>query len=76
MDGTHGFAIRSIELARAALAIAEQVLARGGKFFEKFVGEVREKFELVKVSKPPASRKGSAEVYIVAKGLNVTQTPS
>ena len=76
---------RSIDLAHAALSIAERVLARGGsllvkvfqgEFFEKFVGEVREKFELVKVSKPPASRKGSAEVYIIAKGFRTTQTPS
>jgi len=69
---------RSVELARAALTIAEQVLAPGGRllvkvfqgeFFEGFVGEVGKKFEFVKISKPLASRKGSAEVYIIAKGF-------
>lgn len=69
---------RSVELARAAIASAERVLASGGRllvkvfqgeFFEGFMGEVREKFEFVKISKPPASRKGSAEVYVIAKGF-------
>ena len=69
---------RSVELARAALTIAGRVLAPGGRslikvfqgeFFEDFVGEVREKFEFVKISKPLASRKGSAEAYVIAKGF-------
>ena len=69
---------RSVDLARAALSIAERVLAPGGKFlvkvfqgelFEDFVGGVQEKFEFVKVSKPSASRKGSAEAYVIAKGF-------
>ncbi|MDI6643199.1 MAG: RlmE family RNA methyltransferase [Candidatus Hodarchaeaceae archaeon] len=77
--------IRSIDLARAALAIAERVLTPGGKLlvkvfqgelFEKIVGEARERFELVKVSKPLASRKGSAEVYVIAKGFKTTQKSS
>lgn len=69
--------LRSIELARAALGIAE-VLALGGKLLVKvfqgemldeFLSEVRQMFEFVKVSKPAASRKGSAEVYVIAKGF-------
>jgi 23S rRNA (uridine2552-2'-O)-methyltransferase len=69
---------RSIELARAALTIAGNVLAQGGKLlvkvfqgelFQEFVGEVKEKFEFIKISKPPASRKGSAEAYVIAKGF-------
>jgi 23S rRNA (uridine2552-2'-O)-methyltransferase len=69
---------RSIELANAALAIAENVLAEGGKLlikvfqgelFQNFVEEMRKKFEFVKVSKPIASRKGSAEAYVIAKGF-------
>ena len=69
---------RSVELARAALTIAGRVLAPGGRslvkvfqgeFFEDFVDEVRKKFEFVKISKPLASRKGSAEVYVIAKGF-------
>jgi 23S rRNA (uridine2552-2'-O)-methyltransferase len=69
---------RSIELARTALAIAGNVLAQGGKLlikvfqgelFQEFVGEVKEKFGFIKISKPPASRKGSAEAYVIAKGF-------
>jgi len=69
---------RSIELARAALAIAGAVLAPGGKLlvkvfqgdlFDDFVSEVQKKFSFVKVSKPVASRKGSAEAYVIAKGF-------
>jgi 23S rRNA (uridine2552-2'-O)-methyltransferase len=76
---------RSIELARAALSIACSVLAPGGNLlvkvfqgdmFEDFVSEVQKKFGFVKVSKPAASRKGSAEAYIIAKGFGVTQTTS
>lgn len=69
---------RSIELAQAALAIAGAVLASGGKLlvkvfqgelFNDFVSDVKMKFSFVKVSKPAASRKGSAEAYVIAKGL-------
>jgi len=69
---------RSIELARAALAIAGAVLAPGGRLlvkvfqgdmFDDFVSEVQKKFSFVKVSKPAASRKGSAEAYVIAKGF-------
>ena len=69
---------RSIELGRAVLAIAERMLAPDGKllikvfqgeFFESFVNEVKKRFEFVKVSKPPASRKGSAEAYVIATNL-------
>ena len=69
---------RSIELARAALTIAAAVLAPGGRLlvkvfqgemFNDFVGDVRGKFGFVKISKPTASRKGSAEAYVIAKGF-------
>jgi len=69
---------RSIELARAAMAIANAVLAPGGKLlvkvfqgdmFDDFVSEVQGEFSFVKVSKPAASRKGSAEAYVIAKGF-------
>lgn len=69
---------RSIELVRATLSISGQVLRPGGnmlvkvfqgELFDEFLNEVRKKFEFIKISKPPASRKGSAEAYIIAKGL-------
>ncbi len=72
---------RSIELVRATLSIAGQILRPGGnmlvkvfqgELFEEFLNEVRKKFEFIKISKPPASRKGSAEAYVIAKGLRRT----
>lgn len=70
--------VRSVELARSALTIADVVLAPGGKLlvkvfqggmFEELVAEVRRRFSSLKVTKPAASRRGSAEVYVVAKGF-------
>ncbi len=70
--------LRQIHLARSALRIAESLLKpRGwvvmkvfqGSEYERFLGEVRGMFEFVKVVKPKASRKGSAEVFVVARGL-------
>jgi len=69
---------RSIELVKSALEIADGVLAPGGNFLAKvfqgsmlddFLKQVKRKFEFLKVSKPSASRKGSAEVYIIGKGF-------
>jgi 23S rRNA (uridine2552-2'-O)-methyltransferase len=67
-----------MDLARAALRIAEKVLRPGGSFvvkafqgaeFGKFLSSLRKRFGFIKVSKPFASRKGSAEVYVVGKGF-------
>ena len=72
---------RSMELANAALSIAEKVLVPGGGLLIKvfqgdllddFFDEVRRRFGFVKMSKPVASRKGSAEIYIVGKGFKPT----
>ena len=69
---------RQIYLARNALHIAYKLLKKDGwfitKFFmgsehDKFIKEVKESFEIVKNFKPKASRKESAEQYIVAKNL-------
>lgn len=69
---------RSVELARGALRIASRVLRCGGRLLVKvfqgeefpgLVAEIRKRFEFVKVSKPRASRKASAEVYVMAKGF-------
>jgi len=68
---------RSIELARCALRTARRILSHGGKMLIKvfqgrlladFIKELKAEFDFVKVSKPEASRKRSAEVYIVATG--------
>ena len=69
---------RQIHLARVALVVADELLQEDGWFVvktfqgsehEKYVHEVREMFELVKIVKPKASRKKSAEIYLVAHRL-------
>lgn len=69
---------RSISLCRSAINICEQVLREGGNAllkafqgeeFPTFYREFSTKFEFSKVSKPEASRKSSAEVYVIGKGF-------
>jgi len=72
---------RSIELSTSALNIAKQILKPGGAFivkvfqgdlFDDFLRIVRENFSFVKAFNPKASRKQSAEIYIIGKKfLNV-----
>lgn len=67
---------RSIDISRSALKIATCVLKTGGNFvvkvfqgdlFDPFTREVGTHFSFVKAFNPRASRKQSAEIYIVAK---------
>lgn len=67
--------LRIMGLAEAAWAFAEEVLAPGGAFVCKlFQGgaegelltQIKRRCRVVKHAKPPASRKESAEVYLVA----------
>ncbi|HUS79606.1 MAG TPA: RlmE family RNA methyltransferase [Patescibacteria group bacterium] len=67
---------RQIDLAKMALDIAKRILRRKGWFvskvfqgseYEAYLSEVKEAFSLVRIVKPKASRKGSAEIYVVAK---------
>lgn len=69
--------VLSMELARAALAVAREILRPGGNFVVKvFEGEdlpgvirdVKMAFHPVKVHKPAASRQESWEQFIVARG--------
>ncbi|MHA1238509.1 MAG: RlmE family RNA methyltransferase [Candidatus Odinarchaeia archaeon] len=69
---------RQIYLAEKSLDIAEKILKSGGifvckifqgEYMSEFVGRVKNMFNTVKLSKPKASRKGSAEIYLVAKGF-------
>jgi len=69
---------RSVGLVRDALNLALQVLAPGGMFVAKvFDGdlldelqaEVGRSFAEVRRTKPPASREGSSETYIIARGF-------
>jgi len=70
--------LRIIALAELALDFAESVLAPGGAFVAKvFQGgseramheRLRRSFAKVTHAKPPASRKGSSELYVVASGF-------
>jgi len=70
--------LRTMALAEAAYDIAARVLAPGGCFAAKVLLGGTEKdlldllkrdFEKVAHAKPPASRKGSAEMYVVATGF-------
>ena len=67
---------RQIELARTALKVSERVLKPRGWFvvkvfqgseYDAFLDDVKEAFSYVRVVKPRASRKGSAEIYVVAR---------
>jgi 23S rRNA (uridine2552-2'-O)-methyltransferase len=69
---------RSVRLARMALKAAQGLLRPGGAFVAKvfegedfagFLEEVRGAFGQVRVHAPPASRKESSEVYVVAKAF-------
>jgi 23S rRNA (uridine2552-2'-O)-methyltransferase len=70
--------IRIIALAELALDFAVQVLAPGGGFVAKvFMGgsekqmlvPMKRHFSAVRHAKPPASRKESSELYVVATGF-------
>lgn len=68
----------SVDLSRSALRTALQLLKPGGNFVTKvfqgdlfidYLNEVRREFSSVQAHSPKASRKESAETYIVAKRL-------
>jgi len=67
---------RSIYLCEQALKATENLLKNGGHFVCKvfagedtgnFIQEVHQKFKAVKCFSPPASRKSSSEVYVIAR---------
>ncbi|MEK6541620.1 MAG: RlmE family RNA methyltransferase [Pseudomonadota bacterium] len=70
--------LRTIALAEAAAEFAIETLAPGGTFVTKvFQGgtnqglltRLKQAFTSVKHAKPPSSRKGSPELFVVAQGL-------
>ena len=70
--------LRTMGLVEAALDFAGEVLKPGGAFVAKvlaggadsgLVAELKRRFSTVKHAKPPASRKGSSEWYVVAQGF-------
>ncbi|WP_375391181.1 RlmE family RNA methyltransferase [uncultured Sphingomonas sp.] len=71
-------ALRTMALVEAAAAFAVEVLRPGGAFVAKafaggadhqLVAELKRAFTTVKHAKPPASRKGSVEWFVVAQGF-------
>lgn len=70
---------QSIKLARTSLNISRQLLKPGGKIllkvfqgrqFQDLVKDVEESFDFTTISKPKASRKRSAETYIIGKSFS------
>ncbi|MDP3417725.1 RlmE family RNA methyltransferase [Falsiroseomonas sp.] len=70
--------LRIMALAEIALDFAGRVLAPGGGFVTKvlaggsekeFLATLKRDFAVVRHAKPPASRKDSAELYVVATGF-------
>ena len=70
--------LRTMGLVEAGLLFATEVLRPGGSFVAKvlaggadneLVAELKRRFTTVKHAKPPASRKGSSEWYVVAQGF-------
>lgn len=69
---------RSIDLATSALECAKKILKPGGGFavkvfqgdlFPDFLDKVRQAFVKVKAYSPAASRKQSAEIYVIGREL-------
>jgi 23S rRNA (uridine2552-2'-O)-methyltransferase len=70
--------LRTMGLVETAADFAIQYLAPGGTFVAKvfaggtdteLLGILKKRFTSVKHAKPPASRKGSSEWYVIAKGF-------
>ncbi len=70
--------IRIMALADTALAFATQILVPGGSFVAKLfqggaerdmLNTLKLRFKTVRHAKPPASRKDSKEMYVVAMGF-------
>lgn len=75
---------RSVELVRAALALASHALRAGGNFaakvfagdlLDELEGDMRPMFERVARTKPPASRERSSELYLVGIGYRPSPSP-
>ena len=73
-----------IDLARMALKVSQDLLRRDGWFvvkvfmgpeYEAYLKDVKSVYRKVNVVKPLASRKGSAEVYLVARHLGRGRRP-
>ncbi len=73
--------LRIVALAELALALASDMLAPGGAFVAKvfqggtegaMLARLKHDFAAVRHAKPPASRKESSELYVVATGFRAS----
>jgi 23S rRNA (uridine2552-2'-O)-methyltransferase len=71
---------RSLDLAETTAALAQEFLRTGGSLIVKlfqhaetddYVASLRESYAQVARRKPPASRRASAEFYVVARGFGI-----
>ncbi len=76
--------LRTMGLVEGGRDVACEVLRPGGAFVAKvlaggadsqLVAELKRNFTAVKHAKPPASRKGSSEWYVVAQGFKGATSP-
>lgn len=67
--------LKYIDIAENALKISDTILKIGGNFvikafqgegYEELLKKIKTKFKIVKTTKPPSSKKGSMEMYIIA----------
>ena len=73
--------LRIMAVVEAAYYFAIEVLSPGGSFIAKvlqggtqntLLAEMKKNFQTIRHIKPPASRKGSSEQYVVATGFKAT----
>jgi len=69
---------RSADLADNALKVCDHLLMHSGNFimkvfqgseYDNIIKNIKERFKIVKTTKPPSSKKGSVEMYVIAKGF-------
>ena len=74
---------RSIYLCEHSLKLAETFLKPGGNFvckafagesLQDFIQKTSQKFKMMKQFSPPASRKSSSEIYIIALSLKIIKS--
>lgn len=67
--------LKSIDIAENVLKISDSILKIGGNMvvkvfqgegFEEYLKKVKKEFKIVKTTKPPSSKKGSMEMYLIA----------
>lgn len=66
--------LRSIDLAESVIKLCDEILAKNGNLlikvfqgeeFKNLIDELRNKFKILKTTKPSSSRKKSSEMYVI-----------